>query len=89
MWSAAAWIKGRNKIFILSYLLIPLPPNCPIPSILDILTILQRCLGAIHRCSGARAIHGCLRAIHRSPSIGGGHATWTLGVTVTQNRRGG
>lgn len=43
-------------------------------------TILQRCLGAIHGCSGARAIHGSLRAIHGSPSIGGSHATWTLGV---------
>lgn len=72
--------------FTLSYLLSPLLPDCSIPSILDILTILQRCLGAIHGCSGARAIHGCLRAIHGSPSIGGCHATWTLGVTVDTER---
>lgn len=66
---------------ILSYLLSPLLPDCSIPSILDILTILQRCLGAVHGCSGARAIHGSLRAIHGSPAIGGCHATWTLRVT--------
>lgn len=74
--------------FIPAYLLSPLPPHCSIPSILDIHTILQRCLGAIHRCSGARAIHGCLRAIHGSPSVGRGHATWTLGVTMdTEQKR--
>lgn len=77
--------------FILSYLLSPLPPSPPPPhpSTLEVLTVLQRSLGAVHGCSGARAIHGCLRAVHGSPPIGGGHATWTLGVTVDGKRRGG
>lgn len=60
----------------------PLPAHCSTPSTLDVLTVLQRRLGAVHRCSGARAVHGCLRAVHGGPSVGGGHATWTLGVTV-------
>lgn len=50
-------------------------------------TVMQWCLAAIHGRSRASAIHGGLRAIHRSTAMGGSHAAMSFCTPAEGNDR--